>query len=113
MVMENSKIIPLIDETGAKLPKNIATQFREVQGGLEHLKSSAETIIVKLDKVGDGINRHTTDLALITQKVKSIESAQKKHIEITISMIKSIKNLGVIVNSLRIIPKSPPKKKKE
>ena len=96
----NAKVVQLIDETGNPLPKNVAKQFREVQGGLEHLKVDAETIIIKLNKVGKTLGKNTTDLAKITEKVNSIERAQKEHIEITKSAIDQIKQLGGIVNEL-------------
>jgi hypothetical protein len=96
----SAKVVQLRDEAGDLLPPNMAKQFRAVQGGLEHLKGDAETIILKLNKVGKTLNKNTTDLSKITEKVNSIESAQKQHIAITKLAIDQIKQLGVIVNDL-------------
>ena len=96
----NTKVVSLVDETGDLLPPNMAKQFRAVQGGLEHLKGDAETIIIKLNKVGKTLNKNTTDLSKITEKVNSIEKAQKDHIAITKLAIEQIRQLGVIVNDL-------------
>ena len=96
----SAKVVQLRDEEGDLLPPNMSKQFRAVQGGLEHLKGDAETIIIKLNKVGKTLGKNTTDLAKITEKVNSIETAQKEHIAITKLAIEQIRQLGVIVNDL-------------
>jgi hypothetical protein len=42
MITQKSKILPLKDEEGNYLPKNMSTQFRNVQSGIEYLKIAAE-----------------------------------------------------------------------
>ena len=94
------KVVPLVDETGAKLPQNAAEQFRNVQSGLEHLKGDAEVIIAQLKSVGHKLSEHTTDLSVITAKVNSIEEGQAKHMDITLSLINEVKSIGMVVNTL-------------
>lgn len=78
-----AKIIPLIDEDGNKLPKNMQTQFRNVQSGIEYLKESADDITVELKGVNKKLAINTTDLGLITKKVTEIEKRQVEHMKIT------------------------------
>lgn len=88
-----SKTIPLIDETGMKLPKNTSEKFRKVQGGIEYLKHDTEEILIELKTVGKKLNHHTTELSLITSKVNEIESTQKKHLKQTSELSKQLQEI--------------------
>jgi len=44
MITQKPKILPLKDEEGNYLPKNMRRQFRNVQSGVEYLKIAADDI---------------------------------------------------------------------
>lgn len=92
-----AKIYDLEDEDGYKFPRNVSTQFREVQGGIEHLKIAAEVITEELKGVNNKLGKNTTDVSLITNKVNSIDSSLKKHMKQT---AKSLDNLQDMNNAL-------------
>lgn len=80
---KEAKIIPLQDEDGNKLPKNMSKQFRDVQTGIEYLKDAADNISTELKGVNHKLGANTTDLGLITKKVNSIDSNLKNHMKQT------------------------------
>lgn len=91
--METGKVIPIIDETGNKLPKNMSKQFRDVQSGIEYLKDAADNITVELKGVTNKLDANTTDLSKISTKVNEIDSNLKK-------LTKTVgKNFKVISNN--------------
>lgn len=63
----------VVDGDGFKFPKNMNTQFRNLQTGVEYLKDSADNITVELKSVGIKLNKHTTDLSDVTAKVNEID----------------------------------------
>lgn len=67
------KVIDLIDEDGYRMPGNLNTQSRNLQGGVEYLKDSADNITVELKTVSKKLGKHTTDLFEITKKVNEID----------------------------------------
>lgn len=71
------KVIDLIDEDGFRLPGNLNTQFRNLQGGVEYLKDSADNITLELKGVSKKLGKHTTDLSTITEKVNEIDKNLK------------------------------------
>lgn len=95
-----AKIYELEDADGFKLPKNVSTQFREVQGGIEHLKNAADTIADSLTGVDKKLSKNTTDLSLITDKVNSIDISLKKHMKNTGESLKNIHELNTTILSL-------------
>ena len=78
-----SKVIPLIDEEGYKLSKNMSKQFRNVQSGIEYLKDAADNISIELKGLNHKLSENTTDLGVITKKVNSIESKLTSHMKQT------------------------------
>lgn len=98
-------VIPLVDESGDRLPKNVSRQFRDVQSGIEYLKDSSDTIRTELKGVSHKLNNNTTDLATISKKVNEIDADVK---ELTKTVGESF---GVISKSLDGIIKAITKRK--
>lgn len=79
--MAKTKIFELEDIDGFKLPQNVSTQFRSLQGGIEHLKISSDEIKSEIKGVDKKLTKNTTDLNKITDKVNSIDESLKKHMK--------------------------------
>lgn len=88
--MTKIKVLPLIDEEGSKLPKNMAQQFRNVQSNLEHLKFYHEDLIVEMKGVNSKLKTNTTDLKLVVEKVNEIDKNLKNHIKSTSDSFKGM-----------------------
>ncbi len=78
-----AKIYDLEDEDGYKLPKNVSTQFRGVQGGIEYLKNAADNINSELKGVSSKLNTNTQDIKLIVEAVNAIDNKLKSHMKAT------------------------------
>lgn len=83
------RVIPLIDEDGYKLPKNMSKQFRDVQGGIEYLKNAADDITIELKGVNHKLSSNTANLSEVIKKVNSIEINLKNHMKQTQKAFKS------------------------
>lgn len=90
-----TKVRPLYDESGYKLPKNMSQQFRDVQGGIEHLKDAADDIKQNLKKANKKLDSHTTDLSVITERINQIDNNLKVHMQNT---EKSLNYIGNVLN---------------
>lgn len=97
---KSAKIYELEDEDGYRLPKNVTSQFREVQGGIEHLKHAADTITDNLKGVNKKLGKNTTDLSLITDKVNSIDNTLKTHMKNTAASLDNIQDVNKAVLSI-------------
>lgn len=101
------KEIPLhdiVDAEGFRLPKNMSTQFRQVQTGIEYLKGSADNITVELKGVNNKLKANTTDLSEITKKVNSIDNTLKKHLQETKKSFRSLeKTNGALLDLMQTV----------
>ena len=109
------KVIDLIDEDGLRFPGNLNTQFRNLQGGVEYLKDSADNITLELKGVSKKLSTHTTDLSEITKKVNEIDKNLKDLTKHTITNYTKIGDTfdRVIQILETIAPKSPKQPKKK
>lgn len=106
----DAKIIPLTDEEGFKLPKNMSKQFRDVQSGIEYLKMSADDVVVELKGVNHKLANNTTDLKEITAKVNEIDKRitvlDKKVVHLAKVSQKNFESVGTALTGLTDLLKS-------
>jgi predicted nucleic acid-binding Zn-ribbon protein len=102
------KIYELEDAEGYRLPPNISSQFRGVQGGIEYLKNAADNINTELKGVNHKLSNNTTDLRLIAEKVNSIEAKLTNHMKETQkAFVNSEKTTKSILKLLEYLAKKP------
>jgi phage-related minor tail protein len=98
---KEAKIYDFEDVDGYKLPKNISTQFRGLQGGVEYLKTSADNITTELKGVSKKLSKNETDLSAITHKVNEIDKNLKDLSKLVGSNFENIgKTFEVLINAL-------------
>jgi hypothetical protein len=111
MSLSKTKILPLKDEEGNFLPKNMSRQFRDVQSGIEFLKDAADSITIELKGVNHKLGSNTTDLGVITKKVNDIDKKLNMHMKQTKAAFKKSEQttqalLDLIKNVFDVVSKS-------